>query len=141
MERYITVNKEVFVSDKYIKANKGDDVLNISDLNETDGFTQFVLIFYGWQSCCEIFGFDIVGESPFGKSLFVREIKIEELNEYGNEDFSDLNAGGAVSITLITPNQNYEIIYYNAHNGYYAHSLEMKHLENGEIQFNYDDCL
>lgn len=141
MERYITVNKEVFISDEYIKANKGDHVLNVSDLNETDGFTHFVVVFNGEQYCCEDANINIIGDNPFNKSLFVSGIKIESLDNYETENGWGLDSGGAMKVTLITPDDIYVIIFYNAHNGYYSHSIEMEHLENGEISFKYNDCI
>ncbi|TDM21827.1 hypothetical protein ETI05_03535 [Macrococcoides canis] len=141
MERYITVNKEVFISDEYIKAKRDDHVLNVSDLNENAGFTQFVLVFQGGQFCCEDSDINIIGENPFNKSLFVSGVKIESLDNYETENGWGLNEGGAMKVTLITPDFNYAIIFYNAHNGYYCHSIDMEHLENGEISFKYNDFL
>lgn len=141
MERYIAVNKEVFISDEYIKADKGDHVLNVSDLNETDGFTQFVLLFDGEQYCCEDANVNVIGDNPFNKSLFVSGIKIESLDVYETENGWGLEEGGAMKVTLITPGDIYAIIFYNAHNGYYGHEITMEHLDNNEIKFDYKGWL
>ncbi len=137
----ITVNKEVYVSKEYIKGKNKDFVLNVSDLNESEGFTQFVVVFDGDQYCCEDANLDIVDLSPFGQTLFVEKIDIETLNDYKSERGWGLDEGKAERITLKTPDEEFILVFYNAHNGYYGHSINMEYLENKEVKFNYENWL
>lgn len=144
-KKVIPVNKEVKITDKYIKAHDYDFVLNISDLNETEGFTQFVVVMNSTQQCCEVVGY-IKDERIIGKTLYVKEIAFNNLSDADIDKLSDgnvsaLDKGDAKEIIIRTLDEEYKFVFYNAHNGYYSHTIEMEYLKDGEIKFTYENWL
>lgn len=141
--KVIDVMKEVFISDEYMRAGNSDYVLNVSDLSETEGFTQLVIVMEGGQCCCEDANLDVIGESPYNQKIFITTIEVHELSDYETKNGWNLDEGGALKIILNTDNKNikYELVFYNSHNGYYAHSIKVTHYNNGQIEFDYDNDL
>lgn len=144
VKKIIKVDKEVLITDNYIKANKNDFVLNISDMNETEGFTQFVVVMNSTQQCCEDVGY-VKDDNIFGRTLFVKELLFNKLNDEDIKrltgEFIGLDHGAAREIVVRTLDKDYSFVFYNAHNGYYSHTIEMEYLKDGEIKFTYENWL
>ena len=144
-KKVIPVNKEVKITNEYIKASEGDFVLNISDMNETEGFTQFVVVMNGCRQCCEDVGY-IKDDSIFGKTLYVKELGFNDVDDFSIKKVSGgtvcaLDNGGAKEIIIRTVDEDYSLVFYNSHNGYYGHSIEMDYLKDGEVKFKYENWL
>lgn len=93
------------------------------------------------QSCCENWGYfstnddikEFVGADLLDIKLTDTSLNtkiIEEKFEYGFDD------GGIQFVDLNTSKGTLQFVVYNAHNGYYGHSIEIK-----SKQLNYKQCL
>lgn len=140
--RKIEVKKEVTVSDKYIRATNDEYVLNVYDQDEEEGFTQLVIMFDSEQDCCEQADMVVKGYNPFGKrKRYLHEIIIDNDYSYVTDEGWLIDNKQAVRVVLDYVGFSTEIIFYNDHNGYYAHEIKMEHLDNNEVKFDYKGWL
>ena len=107
---------------------------------ETDKHTFYILI-DNQSSCCENWG-HIVSDEDFSKynGKEVIEVRLTDtaLNNKMLEDTESLDEGGVQFVTLIfSDNSALQFAVYNAHNGYYGHSVVVA--RDNKIIIN--DCL
>lgn len=88
-------------------------------------------------NCCESFGGYFDEESCFLKiGSEIVDIDIEELRKNCNIDHMCCNDGdmNGVNLIITMSNGDYKYFFYNCHNGYYTHNLDVYVDE--EIKFN-----
>lgn len=85
------------------------------------------------QSCCESWGYFIV-DSDYKWIIGTEFLGIEVVDEiYDVTKMIDVYDGGAVFVNILTSQGMIQIVVYNAHNGYYGHSIIIR-----SKQFNLD---
>lgn len=149
--RTINVNKEVRISNEYIRSCNRDNCINIYDENETGGFTQFVICFDMVAQCCEEFDMDILNDDGTEVRDWNGTIKnLERIEVYAeptkaivdtikNDWLIDIDE--VISTRLYFDDTTWTVTVYNVHNGYYSHNLYMEHRADGTIAFEIDDAL
>lgn len=149
--RTINVNKEVKISNEYIRSNRNDECINIYDENETGGFTQFVICFDMNMQCSEEYDMDILNDDGTSvenwngatKKLKRIEVYAEPTKDIVNTIENDwgINIDEVTSVRLYFADTTWTVTIYNVHNGYYSHDLYMEHQEDGTINFEIDTVL
>lgn len=149
--RTINVNKEVRISNEYIRSSSRDSCINIYDENETGGFTQFVICFDMVAQCCEEFDMDILNDDGIDiQNWNGLTKKLERIEVYAEptevifdtiENKWGINIDEVILTRLYFDDTTWTVTIYNVHNGYYSHDLYMEHKEDGTIAFEIDDTL
>lgn len=147
----INVNKEVKISNEYIKSSSRDSCINIYDENETGGFTQFVICFDMVAQCCEDYDINILNDDGTEVKDWNGTIKnLERIEVYAeptkaivdtikNDWLIDIDE--VISTRLYFDDTTWTVTVYNVHNGYYSHDLYMEYKEDGTINFEIDSAL
>lgn len=147
----INVNKEVKISNEYIKSSSRDSCINIYDENETGGFTQFVICFDMVAQCCEDYDINILNDdgtevkdwNGVTKKLKRIEVYAEPTKAIVNTIKNDwlIDIDEVISTRLYFDDTTWTVTVYNVHNGYYSHGLYMEYKEDGTINFEIDSAL
>jgi hypothetical protein len=91
------------------------------------------------QSCCESWGYLITNDNidDFIGSELLNIIRVDTaLNNKKIEEIESLDCGGAMFINFETTKGLFQIVVYNAHNGYYGHGAVLI-----SKQLNHETCL
>ena len=149
--RTINVNKEVRISNEYIRSSSCDSCINIYDEKETGGFTQFVICFDMVAQCSEEYDIDILNDDGTevkdwnGTTKKLKRIEVYAeptkaiVDTIKNDWLIDIDE--VISTRLYFDDTTWTVTIYNVHNGYYSHDLYMEHKEDGTIAFEIDDTL
>lgn len=117
-----------------------EEVFNIKNGNHwssMDGFKittdeqEIFVLISNDQSCCESWGYlssfdspeEYIGAGLINISIVDEKYEKKLISEY--EPLEYLDEGGVVFVNFETTNGTFQLAVYNAHNGYYGHSVSI----------------
>jgi hypothetical protein len=141
VNKICTINDTAQLHRKITSWNEEEVLVNVTAIDDTSGFVQFYCAFETGQSCCEVFGSeillndkevsikDLIALRLWNTNLFVEKIKISNLEDLDDYNCNG-NCSGKVIVEVILDKDNIlKFIFFNEHNGYYAHRIAWEELE------------
>jgi hypothetical protein len=151
MSEVISVNCECRISkDRQLsslnqsEADGAAVLVNVRPKDDKGAFQQLFVEYGTFQQCCERIGekiykngADVTDTISFPTDTFVTDIVWDDL-DYNERDFVDKYYGYSLCVTL-RGKDLYHFVFFNQHNGYYAHTITLEREGKPEVKLLFSE--